>query len=121
MKFYGTVVRDDGAHFAGELAEIAGKEALVLPIETRWAQELLAVEIGADSHLDAFDVLHQDEALRFIELWQGCEECDDVVAVGELTDEGFRDLIEFRNVAARVLANKRDGACPIRERFNGSN
>ena len=55
-------IGDDGPHFAGELAEIARKEALMLPVQTGGLQKVVAVEIGADAHLDAFDEIHQDKA-----------------------------------------------------------
>src|SRR5215213_7829837 len=58
------LVCDDRAHLAGELALVAGEEALMLPVEARRMEEARAVEIGADAHLDARHMLHQDEARR---------------------------------------------------------
>ena len=55
-------IGDDRAHFAGELAEIAGEEALVFPVEAGGFEEVFAVEIGADSHLHAVDEVHEDKA-----------------------------------------------------------
>ena len=46
----------------GELAEIAGKEALMLPIEAGRLEKVLTVEVRADSHLHPFDEIHQDKA-----------------------------------------------------------
>ncbi len=39
MKAHGSLIGDDGSHLAGELAEIAGEEAFVLPVEARRLQE----------------------------------------------------------------------------------
>ena len=43
------------SHFAGEFAEVPGKEPLVLPVEARRFEEILAVEIGAHAHLNPFE------------------------------------------------------------------
>ena len=52
------------AHLAGELAKVARKEALVLPVEAGGSQELAAVEVSTDAHLHPAQVLHEHEAHR---------------------------------------------------------
>ena len=41
--------------------KIAGKEALVLPVEAGGLKEIGAVEVGAHAHLHALDEVHEDE------------------------------------------------------------
>src|SRR4051812_43459317 len=59
MKALRALIGDNRAHFAGQFAQIAGKETLVLPIETGGLQECLAIEIRPDADFDALDMLHQ--------------------------------------------------------------
>src|ERR1043166_7583412 len=94
------LVGDDRSHLAGEFAKVAGKEALVLPVETRRGQKFLAVEIRPDTHLDAFDMLHQDEA--FARRREPGEKGDDIASVIQLADERAATFVEFHNVAART-------------------
>ena len=102
------LVGDHGAHLAGKLALVAGEEALVLPVEAGRIEEARAVEIGADAHLDARHMLHQNEARRPLVPAQLCRHDGAHVApVGEHPDivvgGGEARAVELEHVAAGIL------------------
>ena len=92
-------VGDEGAHFAGHFADLAGEEAFVFEVDAGGAKEVLAVEIGADADLDAFEAGHEEDgALR-----AAAELEEDVAAGLVVADEGgLGVVVVFQDGAAGV-------------------
>src|SRR5680860_1662553 len=51
-------IGDNSPHLAGKFTEVAREKPLVFPVKARRLQEILAIEIGADAHLNPLDELH---------------------------------------------------------------
>src|SRR5207237_6699505 len=110
------------SHFAGELAEVLGEEAFVLPVEVGWGEKFAPIEKRADANLDAADVLHQDEVralVVFPAIALQSQHRDDVVAVLHFADVVAcrRESLaaEFENVASASARNEIDRGVEIIE------
>jgi hypothetical protein len=106
----GALVGHHRSHLTRELAEVAGKEALMLPIQAGRQQEFVAVEIRAHPHLDAFDKLHQYEArLQRFRASELAEHRAHIPAVGQPPDivvDGSVGPVELQNVTSRIFLQK---------------
>ena len=111
----GAAVRDERPHLARQLAEVAVEEPLVLPVQAGGGEEALAVEVRADAHLDAGDVLHEHEVRLLVVLPARAlylERGDDVGAVVELAhvvaEGGEARAVHLEHPPPAALAHEAD-------------
>ena len=70
-------------------------------------QKTLAIEIGAHSHFDAFDVAHENKAGRI--LADTAQEGANVPAIVQTSHEAFQRTIELNDTAGRFTVKKCEG------------
>jgi hypothetical protein len=86
-------------------SRIAGKKC-VLPVQAGGLEKIVSVEIGADTHLDSVDELHQDQTGIPVSI-VACENGGDVGTFTLTADEGRRIRpIGFQDIAGRPLRNE---------------